>query len=70
MFRDHFWLSLLLTLPILYFDTHFQGWFGYQAVQFQGVARVPPPLSTVLTATAVGSFCTGPFVSSVLGSRG
>jgi len=38
MFRDRFWLSLLLTLPILYFDVHFQTWFGYQAVQFPGVA--------------------------------
>jgi Cu2+-exporting ATPase len=38
MFRDRFWLSLLLTLPILYFDAHFQAWFGYQAVQFLGAA--------------------------------
>jgi hypothetical protein len=30
MFRDRFWLSLLFTLPILYFDAHFQTWFGYQ----------------------------------------
>jgi Cu2+-exporting ATPase len=48
MFRDRFWLSLLLTLPILYFDAHFQAWFGYQAVQFPGVVWVQPLLSAVL----------------------
>jgi P-type Cu2+ transporter len=34
MFRHRFWLSALLTVPILYFDQHFQAWFGYQAVAF------------------------------------
>ncbi|MDQ3460379.1 MAG: hypothetical protein M3498_13940, partial [Deinococcota bacterium] len=29
MFKDRFWLSLVLTLPILYFDAHFQEWFSY-----------------------------------------
>ena len=48
MFRDRFWLSLLLTLPILYFDAHFQAWFGYQAVQFPAVAWVQPLLSAAL----------------------
>jgi P-type Cu2+ transporter len=33
MFRNRFWLSFVLTIPILYFDAHFQEWFRYQAVQ-------------------------------------
>lgn len=48
MFRNRFWLSLALTLPILYFDMHFQEWFGYTAVQFPGVGWVQPVLSVIL----------------------
>ena len=48
MFRDRFWSSLLLTLPILYFDPHFQEWFGYQAVRFPGSVWIPAILGTVL----------------------
>jgi Cu2+-exporting ATPase len=48
MFRDRFWLSFVLTFPILYFDAHLQEWFGYQAVQFPGVAWVQPVLSIIL----------------------
>jgi Cu2+-exporting ATPase len=59
MFRDRFWLSLLLTLPILYFDAHFQAWFGYQAVQFPGVAWVQPLLSAVLYVYGGGVFVRG-----------
>jgi len=59
MFRDRFWLSLLLTLPILYFDAHFQDWFGYQAVQFPGVTWVQPLLSAVLYVYGGGVFVQG-----------
>jgi P-type Cu2+ transporter len=59
MFRDRFWLSLLLTLSILYFDAHFQAWFGYQAVQFPGVAWVQPLLSAVLYLYGGGVFMQG-----------
>jgi P-type Cu2+ transporter len=59
MFRDRFWLSLLFTLPILYFDAHFQAWFGYQAVEFSGVARVQPLLSAVLYLYGGGVFVQG-----------
>ena len=48
MFRDRFWLSLVLTVPILYFDPHFQEWFNYSAVQFPGVSWVQPVLAAVL----------------------
>jgi Cu2+-exporting ATPase len=59
MFRDRFWLSLLLTLPILYFDAHFQEWFGYQAPRFPGVAWVQPLLSVVLYVYGGGVFVQG-----------
>ena len=48
MFRDRFWLSLILTLPILYFSEQLQTWLGYSAVQFPGVEWVNPVLGTVL----------------------
>ena len=48
MFRDRFWVALVLTLPILYFSEQFQAWFGYQAISFPGSEWVNPVLGTVL----------------------
>jgi len=48
MFRNRFWFSLVLTVPILYFDMHFQEWFNYSAIQFPGVSWVQPVLGAVL----------------------
>jgi P-type Cu2+ transporter len=59
MFRNRFWLSALLTLPILYFDRHFQAWFGYQAVAFSGAAWVQPLLSVALYLYGGGVFVQG-----------
>ena len=59
MFRNRFWLSALLTLPILYFDRHFQAWFGYQAVAFPGAAWVQPLLSVALYLYGGGVFVQG-----------
>src|SRR5690606_13320401 len=30
-FRGRFWVSLLLTLPVLYLSEQLQAWFGYRA---------------------------------------
>src|SRR6266542_271869 len=59
MFRHRFWLSVLLTLPILYFDQHFQVWFGYQAVAFPGAGWVQPLLSVALYLYGGGVFVQG-----------
>jgi Cu2+-exporting ATPase len=48
MFRDRFWLSLLLTLPVVYFSELIQEWFGYTAVSFPGSDLVAPVLGTVI----------------------
>ncbi len=48
LFRDRFFVSLLLTLPILYFSEPLQAWFGYQAVGFAGSAWINPVLGTLL----------------------
>ena len=36
MFRDRFWLSLLLTLPVLLWSEDLQAWLGYEAPAFAG----------------------------------
>jgi Cu2+-exporting ATPase len=48
MFRNRFWLSLLLTFPILYFDNLVQQWLGYRAIQFAGSDWAQPLLALVL----------------------
>ncbi len=48
MFRTRFLVSLALTLPILYFSEHIQGWLGYRAVQFPGAAWVAPALAIIV----------------------
>jgi Cu2+-exporting ATPase len=41
IFRDRFWISLLLTLPTLIWSDLFQGWFNYTAPTFPGSAYIP-----------------------------
>ncbi|TVP54329.1 MAG: HAD family hydrolase, partial [Gemmatimonadales bacterium] len=48
LFRDRFWLSLLLTLPVLYWSGHIQQLFGYEAVDLPGAAWIPAVLGTVI----------------------
>ncbi|MBK5265971.1 MAG: copper-translocating P-type ATPase [Acidimicrobiia bacterium] len=59
MFRDRLWVSLALTLPILYFSEQFQIWFNYQAVDFAGVKWVNPILATFLYVYAGAVFLKG-----------
>lgn len=47
-FRNRFWLSLVLTLPILYLSEDIQRWFGYEAITFPGAEWVGPVFGTVL----------------------
>ncbi len=48
MFRDKFWLSLLLTVPVVYWSVHIQQLLGYQAVEVPGSAWAPALLATVV----------------------
>jgi Cu2+-exporting ATPase len=41
MVRDRFWLSLLLTLPVLLWSADLQEWFGYEALTFPGAEYLP-----------------------------
>jgi Cu2+-exporting ATPase len=48
MFRDKFWLSLILTLPVVFWSGHIQELLEYRAPEFPGSARIPPVLGTVV----------------------
>ena len=48
MFRDRFWVSLLLTVPILFWSETVQDWFNYSAPAFTLAARIPAIFGTVV----------------------
>ena len=59
MFRDRLLVSLVLTVPILYFSPQIQDWLGYEAVTFPGSEWVSPILATILFIYAGGVFLQG-----------
>src|SRR6185436_5918249 len=48
MFRDRFWLSLLLTLPVVVWSADLQEWLGYTAPTFPGSNLIAPILGTIV----------------------
>ncbi|MDQ5885658.1 MAG: P-type Cu2+ transporter [Patescibacteria group bacterium] len=48
MFRDKFWLSLILTIPVLAYSEMIQHWLGFSPPSFPGSQYVPFVLSTVI----------------------
>jgi Cu2+-exporting ATPase len=48
MFRDRFWLSVLLTVPVLIWSEMVQEWLGYTAPSFPLSDRIPAILGTVV----------------------
>src|SRR5579864_5253223 len=46
MFRDKFWLSFALTIPVVVWSSDVQRWFGYTAFSFRGSEFVPAVLGT------------------------
>jgi Cu2+-exporting ATPase len=59
MFRDRFWLSLLLTIPVVFYSETIQGWFGYTAPSFPGSEWISPILGTVIFAYGGSPFLRG-----------
>jgi Cu2+-exporting ATPase len=60
MFRDRFWLCLILSIPVLVTSDTIMQWFGYSA-DFPGVDWIAPVLGTVI-------FCYGgwPFIKGAI----
>ena len=48
MFRDRFWLCLLLSIPVLFWSEMVQDWLGYTAPSFPLSDRIPAILGTVV----------------------
>jgi Cu2+-exporting ATPase len=48
MFRDRLWLSLALTIPVVFWSTDVQHWLGYTAPSFPGSKFIPAILGTVV----------------------
>src|SRR5271163_1637540 len=48
MFRDKFWLSFALTIPVVFWSTEVQNWLGYTAPSFPGSKFIPAILGTVV----------------------
>jgi Cu2+-exporting ATPase len=47
-FRDRFWLSLVLTLPVIAYSEMVQDWLGFTPPQFPGAQWVAPVLGTIV----------------------
>jgi P-type Cu2+ transporter len=48
MFRDKFWLSLGLTIPVVVWSADVQHWIGYSAPVFPGSQFIAPILGTIV----------------------
>src|SRR6266545_8296050 len=48
MFRDKFWLSLVLTIPVIVWSPDPQEWLGYRAPTFPGSEYIPAILGTLV----------------------
>lgn len=61
VFRDKFWLSLVLTVPVIFFSETIQGWFGYTAPSFPGSDWLAPLLGTAIFIYGGAPFLKGAF---------
>jgi Cu2+-exporting ATPase len=59
MFRDRFWWSLALSLPVIFFSDMIQEWFGYSAPSFPGAEWVAPVVGTVIFVYGGSPFLKG-----------
>jgi Cu2+-exporting ATPase len=48
MFRDKFWLSFALTIPVVFLSSDVQRWFGYTVPSFPGATLLAPVLGTII----------------------
>ncbi|MDQ3752296.1 MAG: copper-translocating P-type ATPase [Actinomycetota bacterium] len=59
MFRDRFWLTLAMTVPVIWFSEMFQMLLGYGAPRFPGSDLVAPVLGTVIFVYGGSPFLKG-----------
>lgn len=56
MFRRRFWVSLVLSIPVLTYSPSVQDWFGFTAPPFPGSEWIAPLLSVVIYFYGGGPF--------------
>ena len=61
MFRNRFWVALVLSAPVIFFSEMFQMLLGYDAPDFAGSDLIPPVLGTVIFVYGGGPFLRGGF---------
>jgi Cu2+-exporting ATPase len=59
MFRDKFWITLLLTVPTLLWSEMIQGWLRFSAPTFPGSQYLPPLFGTAVYLYGGGVFLQG-----------
>ena len=60
-FRDRFWITLALSVPVVFFSVMFQDLLGYSAPEFPGSEWIPPVLGTVIFIYGGQPFLTGAY---------
>ncbi|MDQ3661167.1 MAG: heavy metal translocating P-type ATPase [Actinomycetota bacterium] len=58
-FRDRFWITLALALPVVFFSSMFQELLGYTAPRFTGSSLIPAALGTIIFFYGGWPFITG-----------
>ncbi len=58
-FRDRFWITLALAVPVIFFSNMFQELLGYAAPRFTGSSLIAPALGTVIFFYGGWPFITG-----------
>src|SRR5882672_5646562 len=61
MFRDRFWLTLLLSIPTMIWSGMIQHWFGYAAPGFPGSGYIPAIFGTIVYAYGGWVFLQGAY---------
>jgi P-type Cu2+ transporter len=59
MFRDRFWLTLALTVPVVFWSHHVQELLGYTAPRLPGTELVGPVLGSIIYLYGGWPFLTG-----------
>ena len=59
MFRDKFWWSLALTIPVIVWSADVQHWLGYTAPLFPGSKWIPAVFGTTVFLYAGVVFLSG-----------
>jgi len=59
MFRDKFWWTLVLTIPVVVWSADVQHWLGYNAPSFPGSKWIPAIFGTIVFVYGGGVFLRG-----------